>query len=558
MNFLENIFSRLNFAGDRVILAEAHVAGNHKVTAAGFLAQVARARCFLRDASLVKGDRCIVAAHNSARWAALDLAVMAEGLIAVPLYARQSPLELVSMMRDAGPRLVCCGDAALRDSLAARWPDSPRLVLFDEIFHTTPAGKPAAHAPPAELAPEDPVTIIYTSGTSGEPKGVVLTVANLDHMLRCTTERLDQLMGARSVPDRVFHYLPFCFAGSWILLLTCLLRTSALTLSTDLTRLAEEIRSSAPDYFLNVPALLERVRSRIEESFRTRGGSFAKLFDRARAAWLRLDAKAPETWDFLWVGLAGLLIFPAVRRRLDPNLRALICGSAPLSRETQLFFMMLGIPVLQVYGLTETTGICTMDEPRHVEPGRVGPAISGIEMKLGENGEILVRGPNIFPGYWNRPEQTAQVFQSGWFCTGDQGDVDASGNWRVTGRLKNLIVLSSGHNVAPEPLEEELLHALPGAQQVVLVGNGKSCLAAIITGNVAHSEIEAQLERLNATLPHYRKVRMFHAEPRPFTIESGLLTVNGKLKRDAIAERFAPEIERMYAKTEQASSRAAR
>jgi long-chain acyl-CoA synthetase len=557
MNFLENIFSRLNSAGDRAILAESRAAGANQVTAADFLAQVALARCFLRSAGLSRGDRCVLAAHNSIRWAALDLAILAEGLIAVPLYARQSPAELVSMMRDAGPRLVCCGDAALRDALSAVWPDSPRLVLVDEIFNTTPAGKLTAHAPPAGLTPEDPVTIIYTSGTSGEAKGVVLTVANLDHMLRCTTERLDQLMGARTAPDRVFHYLPFCFAGSWILLLTCLLRTSALTLSTDLTRLAEEIRSSAPDYFLNVPALLERVRTRIEESFRTRGGNLAKLFDRARAAWFRLDAKAPETWDFLWLGLAGLLIFPAVRKRLDPNLRALICGSAPLARETQLFFMMLGIPVVQVYGLTETTGICTMDDPRHVEPGRVGPAISGIEMKLGENDEILVRGPNIFLGYWSRPEQTAQVVRSGWLYTGDQGDVDVSGNWRITGRLKNLIVLNSGHNVAPEPLEEELLRALPGAQQVVLVGNGRSCLAAIITGNIAPTEIEAQLQRLNATLPHYRKIRMFHAEPRPLTIESGLVTVNGKLKRDAIAERFAAEIEHMYAKTEQASSRAA-
>jgi len=114
---------------------------------------------------------------------------------------------------------------------------------------------------------------------------------------------------------------------------------------------------------------------------------------------------------------------------------------------------MLGIPVLQVYGLTETTAICTMDDPRHIEPGFVGPAIAGIEMKCGENSEILVRGPNIFPGYWNRPEQTAQVLRAGWFHTGDQGEVAANGNWRVTGRLKNLIILNSGHNVAPEPIE---------------------------------------------------------------------------------------------------------
>jgi long-chain acyl-CoA synthetase len=377
-------------------------------------------------------------------------------------------------------------------------------------------------------------------------------------MLSCTTARLDQLMEGMKrrgdVPDRVFHYLPFCFAGSWILLLSCLSRTSVLTLSMDLTKLADEMRDAAPDYFLNVPALLERIRTGVEDNLRKRGGAVAKIFDHAKGAWLRLDAKMPRPWDFLWLGLAGTLIFPSIRKRLGPNLRALICGSAPLARETQLFFMMLGIPVLQVYGLTETTAICTMDDPRDIEPGRVGPAVSGVEMEIGENNEILVRGPNIFPGYWNRPAQTAQVLRDGWFHTGDQGDVDANGKWRITGRLKNLIILNSGHNIAPEPIEEELLRALRGAQQVMLVGNGRSFLAAIITGEVTGEEIESQIERLNATLPHYRKIRRFHAEPQPFTIENGLLTANGKLKRDAIGARFAEEIARMYAKTEQPDS----
>ena len=146
------------------------------------------------------------------------------------------------------------------------------------------------------------------------------------------------------------------------------------------------------------------------------------------------------------------------------------------------------------------------------------------------------------------------MLYDGWFHTGDQGDADANGKWRITGRLKNLVILNSGHNIAPEPIEEELLRALRGAQQVVLVGNGRSFLAAIITGEVTHEEIESQIERLNATLPHYRKIRRFHAEPQPFTIENGLLTANGKLKRDAIAARFAVEIARMYAKTEQPGS----
>jgi long-chain acyl-CoA synthetase len=421
-------------------------------------------------------------------------------------------------------------------------------VLFDDIFNSGSAASSNDSAPPAALSAQDTVAILYTSGTSGEAKGVTLTVGNLDHMLTCTKSRLDALMGARTEPDRVFHYLPFCFAGSWILLLSCLSRNSVLTMSTDLTKLADEIRGAAPDYFLNVPALLERIRTGVCDNIRKRGGAITKIFDHANAAWLRLDAKTPHSWDFFWLGLAGLLIFPAIRKRMGPNLRALICGSAPLARETQLFFMMLGIRVLQVYGLTETTAICTMDDPHHVEPGRVGPAIPGVEMKIAEDGEIVVRGPNIFPGYWRRPEQSAAVLRDGWFHTGDQGDVDVQGNWRITGRIKNLIILNSGHNIAPEPIEEELFRAVPGAQHVILVGNGRSFLAALITGAVAATEVDAQLEKINAALPHYRKIHRYHLPQELFTIENGLLTANGKLRREVIAAHFSTEIERMYQK----------
>jgi long-chain acyl-CoA synthetase len=215
--------------------------------------------------------------------------------------------------------------------------------------------------------------------------------------------------------------------------------------------------------------------------------------------------------------------------------------------ETQLYFNMLGISVLQVYGLTETTAICTMDDPRHVESGRVGPAIAGIEMKLGENDEIVVRGPNIFPGYWNRPQETDKSLHDGWFHSGDQGEVDAVGNWRIVGRIKNLIILGSGHNIAPEPIEEELLRYLPGAQQAVLVGNGRGYLSLLVTGAVTRKQVQAAVDEVNSQLPHYKQVRAFHVHAEPFSIENGLLTANGKLKRDLIAARLQNEIEEMYA-----------
>ncbi|MGH9650300.1 MAG: AMP-binding protein, partial [Terriglobales bacterium] len=307
---------------------------------------------------------------------------------------------------------------------------------------------------------------------------------------------------------------------------------------------------AAPGYFLNVPALLERVRRGIEEQLAQRGGFALRVFTKGRAAWLRRHEGKSGGLDGIWLTLAESFVFPAIRKKLGPNLRALICGSAPLAVETQVFFMMLGLPVLQVYGLTETTAICTLDHPHHVEPGRVGPAIPHVEMKLGENSEILVRGPNIFPGYWNRPQELAKVLRddpSGtWFHTGDQGEVDASGSWRIIGRVKNLIIPASGHNIPPEPIEDALLQRLPGAQQVVLVGNGRSFPAALVTGTVSVEQTQKAIDAINQGLPHYKQVRRFHLIAEPFTIESGLLTANGKLKRDAIAAQFAADIEAMY------------
>jgi long-chain acyl-CoA synthetase len=317
----------------------------------------------------------------------------------------------------------------------------------------------------------------------------------------------------------------------------------------DLDKIGEELKAANPDYFLNVPTLLERFRIRIEDNFAKRGGWMAAAFASAKKKWLN-GGGGPA--DSVKASIAERIFFPPIRKNIGRRLKALICGSAPLSPDTQRFFQMLGIPVLQVYGLTETTAICTMDNPQRVEPGRVGPAIPGIEMTLAETGEILVRGPNIFPGYWKRPEATASALEGGWFHTGDQGEADAHGNWRITGRLKNLIILKSGHNVAPEPIEDALTARVPGVQQAMIVGDQRGFLAALLTipsANGAHQQqIEAALSAVNKGMPHYKQIRAFQIVREAFSIESGLLTANGKLKRDLIAKRYAAQIDEMYEK----------
>jgi long-chain acyl-CoA synthetase len=548
-NFLEAIFAQLQRADERVVLREIHGETFTTITGRELLAQVQRGRSYVRRFGLVPGNRCGLLGANSIQWMAVDLALMAEGIIVVPLYSRQAAAELAGMMKDCSPSLLIVGDAELGAAIEREWPERPHRVLMEEVLRAAPAREPVTEAPNARTD-GDLVTIIYTSGTSGEPKGVCLNVGNVTHMLRCTGERLDQLMGASSEPDKVFHYLPFNFAGSLILLLSCLSRESVLTLSMDLNKLADEIRLSAPNYFLNVPTLLERVRRGVLDSISKRPTPVRMLFKNAKASWERQDEASGTRLgllDAMLLAVGRRLIFAQVKERFGGNLRALICGSAPLAAETQQFFMMLGIPVLQVYGLTETTAICTMDDPRApVEPGYVGPAISGIEMTLADNEEIVVRGPHIFPGYWKRPEETARVMNNGWFHTGDQGEKNKSGNWRIIGRIKNLIILNSGHNVAPEPIEEKIAQRLAGVQQVVVVGNGRGYLCALITGQVTASDAQIVIDAVNADLPHYRQIRNFSILPSVFTAENGLLTANGKLRRDTIDRRYSAEIATMY------------
>lgn len=501
---------------------------------------VSRARATLREREVKPGDRVALVAPNSIRWVAVDLACLFEGAIVVPLYARQDPEELAEIIADCTPVLVLAANDALADGLAGLH-DVP-TVVFEDLF-----GGMTVQGPPVERAPDDAVTIVYTSGTSGKAKGVVLTTANVDYMLPQTRDALSAMMGPRSTDDRVFHYLPFCFAGSRIVLWTCLFRGNGIQVSTDLENLVAELKTARPNYFLNVPMLLERMKNGVEAKLRERPTPIRLLYKRGiEAGMRRLDGRGGRR-DRVWELLTKRLILDKVKAQIGPQLECLICGSAPLGEVTQRWFELLGIPVYQVYGLTETTAIVTMDVPPVVVPGRVGPALPGVEVKLGEGDELLVKGPNVFARYWENPEATDAAFDDGWFRTGDQAEVDSTGNWRIVGRVKNLLVPTSGHNVAPEPLEQQLVETIEGADAVVVVGHARPFLGALISGEgVDPQDVERAVEALNREIPHYRRIRRWAIAPEPFTIENGLLTANRKLRRKVIETTYANAIDDFY------------
>lgn len=528
MSVIEEIWGALAAKENAPILVELLATGQQAFSAAQVLEIASKTHSWLVDAGVEPGDRVGLLGNNSAAWAAIDLGVIAAGGVVVPLYARQAADELAHMLKDCDAKLVL----AQSEELAAPLRDEHGLAthLWDEPL-ATEAKDYTRHA----FAPDDLMTLIYTSGTSGTPKGVELTRKNIDTMLPVTKQRLDEALSDVG-DERGFHYLPFCFAGSRFVLWTQLLRAKPLYLSMDLERLTDEIAAARPHWFLNVPTLLERIRRGVDAAMADRGKIVSALYGMAH----RESAG-------VMTSVARQLLFPKIRERLGGEVRFLICGSAPLAPETQDWFSRLELPVLQVYGLTETTAILTMDRPGAAKPGWVGTAIGGVELKLGDEGELFARGDAIFRGYWNMPEETAEaISEDGWFSTGDLAELDEAGRVRILGRARSLLVLSSGHNVSPEQIEERLQEAMPQVENVVVIGHGRPWLSALVFGPVSPGDVDEALARANASLPHYRKVHRLLHIPESLTPESGLLTANGKLRRAAIDAAMKDKIDALY------------
>jgi long-chain acyl-CoA synthetase len=568
MSFLERIFDNLREQPERAKLIEVRGTSLQGTDGAGILELIGRARAAIEQAGLQPGDRVAILAPNSTRWVAADLAALASGGTVVPLYDRQDPKELALMMRSAEPRVLLAATKELAAPVMAAWgEDTGCTVLdFEALFQPAPVTKP-----PHQFGEDDTVAIIYTSGTSGEPKGVMLSRANVDYMIPKTMARLARVVGEkafggagdehggaprRAGPDRVFHFLPFCFAASRMMLWTQMSRPNPLMMSTDLANLVVEMAVAKPNYFLNVPAVLERIRTGVGAKLQERGGVALAIWTRAQAAYGRsLEGKA-GVLDRAALELGRRVVFPKIKQQIGPNLEFLISGSAPLSADTQRWFQMLGIPVYQAYGLTETTGIVSLDDPDRVEAGKVGLPLEGQTLKVSEEGELLVEGPNVFQGYWRKPEETAQAIREGWFHTGDQVEYAEGGNIKIVGRIKNLIKPESGHYIAPEPVEEKLMTACPQVQQCMLVGHGRAHVAMLVTGSPPKDAVERAIEAVNAELPFYKRIRGVVWADEAFTIENGLLTANQKLKRRAIEQRFAGPIDAYYAEAAKSPKKA--
>lgn len=539
MKYLEEITQNLEKEDFRPAIIEVHEHEDKIYSRRALKQLVWDAQNYFLSQGVSEGDRVAILAKNSAQWVAVDLALSLMRVVIVPLYVRQEFLETKQCLERCNPKIILLSSEEDVSFISELKKLNYKLATFKDVFSIK--GKTWAWGKTSQIS-----ALIFTSGTSGLLKGAMISFENFDFMLQSTVQRLTETIRMPSELTRVFHYLPFCFMGSRLMLWSLLFKGTPVFISMDLEQLKNDLKKSEPHYFLSVPAVLEKIKRGAEEKMSKAPNGLKSLYN----MFLNRDPQSENLSKKVILFFINLLIIKKIRRLFGSNIQFIICGSAMLNPDTQDWFEKIGIKILQVYGLTETTGIIAMDTFKSAKSGTVGKVIEGGEIQLSAEGELLYRGPNVFLGYWENESETQSLLKEGWLHTGDQAEIDADGRIKIIGRLKNIIVMQSGHNVSPENIELNMMQYCPELSQVVIVGHEQPYLCALIEGNVQKEKVDSAIEKINMSLPHYKKIRKWTFVGTKFSSENGLLTSNLKLKRKNIEFFFSKEINEMYNKFE--------
>jgi long-chain acyl-CoA synthetase len=507
---------------------------------------------FARD-GLKPGDRVAMCLHNRTEWVLFDQAALTLGLVTVPLYFDDRPDNMAWSLSDAGVRLLLLEDAAMWSALRERAPTVERVVCLRAgaaadaklvaLDRWLPPSAPAPARPAA--APGDLATIVYTSGTTGRPKGVMLSHGNI------LSNALASMQALPAYPfDRFLSFLPLSHMFERTCGYYCAIWAGAETVyARSISLLAEDMRSQRPTVLICVPRIFERIHSKMQENMAP-GSLKRRLFEAAvETGWRRFRGEATGADRWRWP-LLRLLVARKLAARLGGRIRMIIVGGAAFAPHLARVFVGLGLPIIQGYGLTEAAPVLTANRMHDNDPLSIGRALEDIELRCDDNGELLARGPNVMLGYWNNPAATAAVIdRDGWLHTGDLVAI-RGGRVYITGRVKDIIVLSNGEKVPPADVEQAILRDAV-FEQVMLVGEGRAKLGLLVVSRI---ENEAELcARANARLhdfPGYARICHIARVAEPWTIENGLLTPTLKLKRFEIEKRHAREIEAMFATME--------
>ncbi|MES1248188.1 MAG: long-chain fatty acid--CoA ligase [Actinomycetota bacterium] len=497
------------------------------------------------------GDTVAVSARTRLEWMLLDWAIMSIGAVVVGLYPSNSAAECEYILDHSEAVLAFVEDEAQHAKLASVF--SKPILRFAEIPAFEAEGR-AADVEPEPVSPDDLATLIYTSGTTGPPKGCMLTHENL------VTAAIKVRTTMEGGGDTVLLFLPMAHSFARIAHQSAAFHGATLALVADVARVPEALQQTRPTVLPAVPRVYEKIHANtlgeIERAggIRTTLGRWA-LQVGARASAARRSGRAVPPLLALQQRVADRLVFAKVKQRLGGRLRVGVSGAAPLGLDVLEFFNALGILVIEGYGLTETSSSLSVNDIDDYKLGTVGRAVDGCDVKLDEDGEILVKSASVFTGYYKDPDATAAAFtEDGWFRTGDVGEIDADGFIKITDRKKDLIITAGGKNIAPQNLE----NALKGSRfisQAVIIGDRRPYITALITldqaevgssGRDPQELVQEIVDGVNRDRVRVEQIKKFSILPRDFSQEDGELTPTLKLRRRVVADHFADEIEKLY------------
>ncbi|MCW5947289.1 MAG: long-chain fatty acid--CoA ligase [Fimbriimonadales bacterium] len=524
----------------------------------------------LRANGISAGDRVAIQAENSKEWGLIDWAVLSLGAVTVPIYPTLLADQVGYLLKDSGSKLIFAGDSKLQskahsaisaEELTTRMVviDGPRPNLESIIEDGRASGWSESEWEQGArtVDPESLATLIYTSGTTGEPKGVMLTHANFTFLCEAIRESLPA-----DHRDRFLSFLPLShvyerMAGHFLPIYL----GADIAYAESLRTLAQDITIAKPTILLTVPRFTEGVKSKITQTVQEGSGLKKKLFSIVVSRGAERIKNKMRPVGFMG-GLLDKLVGAKIRERLGGRIRFMVSGGAALPTDVAEFYGAFGILLLQGYGLTETSPVISLNHPDRNDPSSVGEVLPGIECKIADDGEILMRGASLMKGYYNKPEETAQAIdRDGWFHTGDLGRMAGNRLW-ITGRKKDIIVMANGKNVGPERIEN-MIKSSDYVEEAMVFGDDMEYLAALVVPDfenlkhfaeakgldIGHNEdlvehpavremFKSQIDRVNKSLPDFEKVKRFKVMSDRWTQETGELTPSLKVKRRVVREKF--------------------
>ena len=574
-NLATLFFDQVTRFGDKPFLwAKRH--GTYKALSWGDVsARVAPLARGLLSLGIGKGDRVVLVSENRPAWLVADVAIMSIGAITVPAYTTNTTGDHLHILQDSGAKGAIVSNRRLAGKLlpaATKAPELEFVIAMDppersqdlniDVFHLDDVIERGreGHRNIVELAsegkPDDTACIIYTSGTGGLPKGVMLSHRNILTNCEGARDRLEEL----GLDNEVFlSFLPLShsyahMAGQFF----------PMTIGAEIyyaegaDTLGLNMAEARPTLMTAVPRLYETLHQRITMGVRKAGGMKEKMFNKAVAlgALRYRDPGALGLGDRLTDAVLDKLVRSKVRARFGGRLKALVSGGAPLNPDIGLFFTALGLLILQGYGQTETSPSVSVNRPSDMKLHTVGPPLKGVEVKIADDGEILVRGDLVMQGYWRNEEATRETIRDGWVHTGDIGIIDEDGHLRITDRKKDIIVNSGGDNLSPQRIEG-ILTIEPEIAQAMVYGDKHPHLVAVLVpdaewlGGLADGEdagkaLAPVLDRVNASLSNIEKIRRVILAAEPFTTDNGLLTPTLKIRRHKIKEIYGDDLEALY------------